>query len=199
MLFFFFFFFAPVGLIFASSRPEVSVTRSGKVATKLVKEDGSVCFYGWQCDGSQHPKLSQFQGFCQESTTNNFMCKCCFLWESHLGSNKLEKCLRLLCSLCPEVCSDLFYGILVVNRIWPMTQQHLLSGSKSFCKSSNGTGTLVSSSILVSACQVAKKKTWGCFFPSFPDDFFSSRQVWILETWKHGTGFPCRCPSANLS
>lgn len=32
------------------------MTPSGKVATKLVKEDGSVCFYGWQCDGSQHPK-----------------------------------------------------------------------------------------------------------------------------------------------
>lgn len=177
-----FFFFAQVGLIFASSRPEVSVTPSGKVATKLVKEDGSVCFYGWQCDGSQHPPqkkdsfpgsivvthfLSQFQGFCQESTTNNFMCKCCFLSESHL----VPISWKMLAIVVFVVARSLFGSFLR----YPCSQQDLANDSTApslwiqellqVQQWNWNIGLIFDLGQCLPGCQ--KKKTWGCFFPVF--------------------------------
>ncbi len=83
---------------------------------------------------------------------------CCFLWQSHLVPISCEMLATVVSILCPE-----FVGYILRHpcsqqqQQWIGVQRSLLSGSRSFCKSSNGTGTLVSSSILVSAWQVAKK------------------------------------------
>ena len=142
--------------------------------------------------------LSQFQGFCQESTTNNFMCKCCFLSEGHW----VPISWKMLAIVVFVVARSLFGSFLR----YPCSQQDFANDSTApslwiqellqVQQWNWNIGLIFDLGQRLPGCQ---KKNMRVFFSSFPDDFFSSRQVWILETWKHGTGFPCRCPSANLS
>ena len=113
------------------------------------------------------------------------MCKCCFLWESHL----VPISWKMLAIVVFVVSRSLFGSFLR----YPCSQQDCANDSTAFSLDPRASASpameLEHWSHLQSwsaPARLPEEKNMRVFFSSFPDDFFSPRQVWIfrnMETW----------------